>query len=69
MNSALSRKDFLTIGLVGSLGTLSIPARAQESGKFVALIVGVSTYKFGYQTLNAGGDARKIDAALRGLGY
>jgi formylglycine-generating enzyme required for sulfatase activity len=35
----------------------------------VALIVGVSTYKFGYQTLNAGGDARKIDAALRGLGY
>jgi hypothetical protein len=69
MNSALSRKDFLTIGLVGSLGTLSLPARAQESGKFVALIVGVSTYKFGYQTLNAGGDARKIDAALRGLGY
>ena len=69
MNSALSRKDFLTIGLVGSLGTLSLPAKAQESGKFVALIVGVSTYKFGYQTLNAGGDARKIDAALRGLGY
>jgi formylglycine-generating enzyme required for sulfatase activity len=69
MNSSLSRKDFLTISLVGSLGTLSIPARAQESGKFVALIVGVSTYKFGYQTLNAGGDARKIDAALRGLGY
>jgi sulfatase modifying factor 1 len=69
MNHSLSRKDFLTLGLVGSLGTLSIPAKAQESGKFVALIVGVSTYKFGYQTLNAGGDARKIDAALRGLGY
>ena len=69
MNSALSRRDFLSISLVGSLGTLSIPVKAQESGKFVALIVGVSTYKFGYQTLNAGGDARKIDAALRGLGY
>ena len=69
MNSALSRKDFLTISLVGSLGPLSQPVKAQESGKFVALIVGVSTYKFGYQTLNAGGDARKIDAALRGLGY
>jgi sulfatase modifying factor 1 len=69
MNSALSRRDFISISLVGSLGTLSIPAKAQESGKFVALIVGVSTYKFGYLTLNAGGDARKIDAALRGLGY
>jgi formylglycine-generating enzyme required for sulfatase activity len=67
----LTRRGLLRYGLSAGLLLPTLPSvsHAQGSGKFYAIIVGVSEYESGYQTLIAGQDATRLAGALRGLGY
>src|SRR5579862_8938061 len=69
----MDRRQFMQLSALGLVGLTADPfsvLSAQERGKRIAVVVGVSNYDHGYQLLDyAGKDAQRVALALTRLGY